>query len=372
MKMKPKSMATPSVAILYRRFTDVESSYNQNAIYLTEDGKYWLFSYSDMKRITRILKNGNFVNLTDWDAPIPSVTTISASQNQLTASISGFVSNRAVTGVLNEQDEYRTLNHIMFVSFEYRLRSDFSSADIIVYGKTYHEDMKCDNLWHRKSIICTRQPSVVDPYPFDFRPILADGYPQTITTDYSIRNVNMFDLTADFGSGKEPESVSECLEYYGTEYYKKISNFVEVKEEDIHFPANIISVESGETHLQYKNIYFVYENGEWRTADYDDEELLSAKYSNIAKYQTNRYYHAGSFNFMVKGSVDSSETQPIKGNIMNLTSFVIKYYDDDINIDHDDLVVVGKRLYSVSEPTFDMKMLPKPYKIYFATLNSIL
>ena len=100
-------------------------------------------------------------------------------------------------------------------------------------------------------------------------------------------------------------------------------------------------------------------------------DLLSALYNDIARYQTNKYYLAGSFDYMIRGSIGSSDTQPIKGNIMHLRSFEIKYFDDRINIDHDDLVVIDGHLYGVEELSYDIKRSPKPYTVYFATLNNI-
>ena len=100
-------------------------------------------------------------------------------------------------------------------------------------------------------------------------------------------------------------------------------------------------------------------------------ETLDAKFSDIGRYQTNKYYLAGSFDYMIRGSIGSSDTQPIKGNIMHLRSFEIKYFDDSINIDHDDLVVIDGHLYGVEELSYDIKRSPKPYTVYFATLNNI-
>ena len=86
----------------------------------------------------------------------------------------------------------------------------------------------------------------------------------------------------------------------------------------------------------------------------------------------NKYYYVGSFDFMIKGSVEGTTAQFIKGNILPLSSMNIKYFTDDITINHDDLVVVDKRLFSVEDTEMDIKYNPKPYKVYFATLNSIL
>lgn len=94
--------------------------------------------------------------------------------------------------------------------------------------------------------------------------------------------------------------------------------------------------------------------------------------SNIAKYQKNAYYYAGSFAFMIRGSISGSTSQYIKGNIVPLTSMNIKYFSDDIKLDVDDLVVVDGRLYGVENPETSIKYQPKTYNIYFVTLNNIL
>lgn len=75
---------------------------------------------------------------------------------------------------------------------------------------------------------------------------------------------------------------------------------------------------------------------------------------------------------MIKGSIEGTNAQFIPGNIIPLSSFNIKYFNDDIQLNQDDLVVIDKHLYSVENPETDIKYNPKPYKIHFATLNSIL
>lgn len=140
------------------------------------------------------------------------------------------------------------------------------------------------------------------------------------------------------------------------------------------FNGNVIQIEDFRTILQYQDKYFRFDGVEWQVVNEleSDIVLLSATFNNIAKYQTNKYYYVDSFDFMIKSSVEGTQTQPIKGNIMPLTSLNIKHFKDDINLTEDDLVVVDGRLYSVENPEIDIKHQPKDYRIYFATLNSIL
>ena len=100
--------------------------------------------------------------------------------------------------------------------------------------------------------------------------------------------------------------------------------------------------------------------------------LLNATFNNVAKYQTNKYYYVNSFDFMIKGSIEGTTAQYIKGNIIPLTALNIKFFDDDIDLAPDDLVVIENKLFSVENPETVIKQQPKPFKIYFATLNNIL
>lgn len=125
--------------------------------------------------------------------------------------------------------------------------------------------------------------------------------------------------------------------------------------------------------LQYQKLYFKYNGTSWVSIeDISGLTLLSALYNNVGKYQTNKYYFSGSFDYMIKGSIEGTTSQYIKGNILPLTSLNIKYFDDDISLSVDDLVVIDGKLYSVEDPETTIKQQPKPFKIYFATLNSIL
>lgn len=129
------------------------------------------------------------------------------------------------------------------------------------------------------------------------------------------------------------------------------------------------------TVFSYEGHYFRYNGVGWEETTEPNSAnitLLSATFNNIAKYQTNKYYYVGSFDYMVKGSISGTTTQFVKGNIIPLTSLNIKYFDDDINLSVDDLVVIDGHLYSVENPETSIKQMPKPFRVYFATLNSIL
>ena len=130
------------------------------------------------------------------------------------------------------------------------------------------------------------------------------------------------------------------------------------------------------TILNYQGTYFRYniDLGWEKTTNVSDLglTLLNASFNNVARYQTNKYYFVGSFDYVIKGSIEGTTAQYIKGNIIPLTSLNIKHYEDSIKLSPDDLVVVDGHLYSVENPETVIKQQPKPFKIYFATLNNIL
>lgn len=101
-------------------------------------------------------------------------------------------------------------------------------------------------------------------------------------------------------------------------------------------------------------------------------DLLSALFNDVARYQTNKYYRVGTFDYMIRGSIEGSENQIIKGAIAPLNSMEIKHFNDYIKLDHDDLVVIDGHLYYVEDTTRDEKRMPKKYNVYFARLNNIL
>lgn len=126
--------------------------------------------------------------------------------------------------------------------------------------------------------------------------------------------------------------------------------------------------------VQYQGKYFRYINLAWEetTPNGANLVLLSATFNNVAKYQMNKYYFVGSFDYIIKGSTEGSTTQYLKGNITPLTSFSIKHYNDEINLSTDDLVVIDGHLYAVENPETNHKYQPKDYKVHFATLIGIL
>lgn len=175
---------------------------------------------------------------------------------------------------------------------------------------------------------------------------------------------------------------------YYWQFNLETENFETVNSANISEYAKIINItnvtinntQTTKPVLQYKTKYYTYptvyplfQPAQWIITDStSNPNLLSVRFKDIGKYQTNNYYFAGSFDYMIKGQQEGGTTQYIKGNIIPLTSMNIKYYSDTANLQVDDLVVIGKHLFSVENPETTFKQQPKPYKIYYVTLNSIL
>lgn len=151
--------------------------------------------------------------------------------------------------------------------------------------------------------------------------------------------------------------------------------FTQVESSALPQGATIVQIQAFSSVLNYQGTYFRYNdlNGWEKITDLANNiTLLSASFNNVAKYQVNKYYFVGSFDYVIKGSIEGTTAQYIKGNIIPLTSLNIKHFNDDIRLSADDLVVVGGHLYSVENPETVIKQQPKPFNIYFATLNNIL
>lgn len=149
--------------------------------------------------------------------------------------------------------------------------------------------------------------------------------------------------------------------------------FQTVSADELDSRTQITLVIDFDTILDYQDTYFQYNGIEWQNVtNMGGLETLNLQFNNIGKYQMNKYYYVGSFDYMNKGSIEGTTTQFMKGNIIPLTSMNIKFFDDDIILSQNDLVVIDGHLYSVENPETVLKQMPRPFKVHFATLNSIL
>lgn len=184
-------------------------------------------------------------------------------------------------------------------------------------------------------------------------------------------------------------NVYKCENHNGDLLYfvfdKDEVDFVEIELPELEHELIVVGTSSTmvfTTKDQNGKIYYFYwnsiannNNGAWVKSETIPESyttLRQAGFANIGKYQTNAYVYVGQVDYIITGEVAGTKTQHIKGLIMPLQSMNIKYYDDSCVIDEEDLVVVNGALYSAESPDYSIKHMPRPYKIYYVTLNSIL
>ena len=119
------------------------------------------------------------------------------------------------------------------------------------------------------------------------------------------------------------------------------------------------------------NVYWQYNSVllKWEQVSVDSaEDIITAlDYRN----QKNRYIKNKAFDYIVISEINESAEQIHKGLISQHKSFDIKYTDDDVYIDDDDIVQIDNELFMVSDSSYKIVRLPKPYKTYFCTLNRL-
>ena len=143
--------------------------------------------------------------------------------------------------------------------------------------------------------------------------------------------------------------------------------------ETISQTSTVIEVQSGTSFFYFNKTVWFYSGNAWHFATSEvTGELLNVAFANVAKYQTNKYYFVGSFDFMMKGGESGSTIQYIKGLITPQTTMNIRTFDDTLEVRPDDLVVVDGSLYAVEDPEIVYKRMPKKFGVYFMTLNNIL
>ena len=119
--------------------------------------------------------------------------------------------------------------------------------------------------------------------------------------------------------------------------------------------------------------YYFYDDDGWNTISEEDAygSIISIADSNVYKGQKNRYIKDREFDYTTISDINESEQQIHKGLISSTKSFDIRYTDDDINLKDEDIVQIENELFFVSECSYKIVRLPKPYKTYFCTLTRI-
>ena len=316
MKLKPKNTTLNQRALVYRRYNQIVDSETTNYVYKTSNNKYWLFSTIKM----------GFIEINAQDVPANAT-----------------IVNVDASAIYKYKEScfeyYSTRVNSQWVTF-----SSIPQKEYIVSALIY-------------------QIPSVSGYRSQYNPIYVGI--KAGNGSVTIKNTSSSNISVDIGyqygthsstlstSSISPNATHTVFENISEDYI--ITTIVLKCSEDIKNASCEIKI----------NGYDVF----------DFSQVLATIFpqiASIAKYQKNAYYYAGSFPFMLRGSVSGSTSQYIKGNIVPLTSMNIKYFDDSVDLQVDDLVVVDGKLYSVENPETDFKFQPKGYKIHFATLNNIL
>lgn len=314
MKLKPKNTTLNQRALVYRRYTQLADSETYNTVYKTTNNKYWLFSTIEM----------GFIEINAQDVPA-NATIINITANQVykyKTQCFLYSRGRWETFISTPQREFKVNEKLVDY---YAALTDYWTRKPIyigVKGGTGHISLT-NNSTEQMTIILNVQ----------------DVESGTISTIWS-SNINPGVTVSPIGYNMSADKILLNMEIYCEE-----------------------SVEAK----------IVMEIFDYELFDFSQVlPTIFPQIASIAKYQKNAYYYAGSFSFMLRGSVSGSTSQYIKGNIVPLTSMNIKYFDDSLDLQVDDLVVVDGKLYSVENPETDFKFQPKGYKIHFVTLNNIL
>ena len=324
MKLKPKSTTQCPKALLYKRFIGLEKSENLQTIYNTTDGKFWTFDILEKK----------FSEISADKIPQTSKT-------------------------INVIPYLTVLNYNIF----------FFKYDGINWIKTITSGAKFNNtIKIRLPLLYTQEKEYIDT---EYTPLISSVQTSSYTIIYKTPSNITYSLTIyakNIYSGEEYKMFEK----------ENVTNSVAVEtfgwlniEGDSIITKIVYKAKNNLFGLGLRDVGVNIEIAEQLLIT-SDIELLSGTFNNIAKYQTNKYYFVGSFDYMLKGSIEGTTAQYIKGNIIPLTSLNIKYFDDEINLKTDDLVVIDGHLYSVENPETNIKQQPKPFKIHFATLNNIL
>lgn len=423
MKLKPKSTVKNPKALVYKRFTEIDVSSNKNGFYhTTADDKYWKFD----------IESKSFI---ETEPEADSVSVISP-MTTVAATMLKYLTNYYAYLLVNDEYKWVELNEgAVPVSYtftadsagygqqdinvaptvfantkldmyvkkayggnEFDVKNNSSSPVTISYAENDEEyDIVTLDVGESQTIAITKF-GVSTPYYVYYTPV----YQLSLMFSGTYQGIIYTNHTLAYNNGKilPPNSTGSDARWIfqqgdggrlvvfaqdGDKDKVIVESFIDNERKRYYvqavFAPNETVTKEGSYYAEIQTankIRFAYDI--WpRNSSADiaitwyakPSNILSAKFNNIAKYQTNKYYYVGSFDYMIKGSIEGTTAQYIKGNIIPLKSLNIKY-SDDIELSPDDLVVIENRLYSVENPETVLKQQPKPYKIYFATLNNIL
>lgn len=395
--LKFKSTTLNRKALLYKRFTNIEKSVGLQTVYSTPDGIIWYFDKelnqffkipsTTVDAVEYIESQGkSYIDLKYYPSDNTKVVLEFSAPIQNSGTLIG-INGYNMYGYRVGFDFMNVGGNLSYV-LDYRFDRSFGSTTLVQSSSKGTLEFSKDGLTYNGVSTPAFSPFYTT-YPYTMF-LFAQHNITTTTNDArnftsaKIYGLNIYEgetLTRHFVPARDKKTGAYGLYDTITQETLISGNDVpltgsEISSEQFSQPTNSTNIEVDESMvIQYKSLLYKYDSidHEWRSvANGEGLTTLNASFDNIARYQTNKYYYVGSFDYMIKGSKDGTNVQYIKGNIIPLTSFNIKYFTDNLKIEQDDLVVIDNRLYSVENPETTLKMQPRPYAIHYATLNSIL
>lgn len=181
--------------------------YYWNGTAWTAGGVYQTTIVKDGVNAENLIKNGNFVNTTNWDAVSGTNGTLAASNNELIYTIVGLVSSSRI-----QQSIYTPV-----VGHKYFVRGDiypkYANTSYIAFGGPTVTITPTANAWNTiKGIVTASNTSQFKLYhPTN------SGYGSGDT--FKFRNMLVVDLTAIYGAGNEPDNFESVLSKYPNSWF---------------------------------------------------------------------------------------------------------------------------------------------------------
>lgn len=97
--------------------------------------------------------------------------------------------------------------------------------------------------------------------------------------------------------------------------------------------------------------------------------LLSEFKNLLTSIETYKYYKFNSFNYMQEGDIKIGNSQIIKGHITKSKYMDIRWDNDNVDLEEDDLLVIGNEVWQVGEITIRERHSLVDYRSYYTTLT---
>lgn len=158
-------------------------------------------------------------------------------------------------------------------------------------------------------------------------------------------------------------------------YDKTQQAFVDADTDTLNGQGVLISTTNiynfGDKYFMYDNVNYQWIEKTQQEIEGLPEEIVDIYNGSTYKGQKSRYIKDRFFDYTIVSDVNENVEQIHKGLFTSNKSFDIRYTDDDINIEDDDIVQIGNELFFVSESSKKIIRMPKPYTTYFCTLTKL-